>query len=328
VTEFGYALSSEEHPPDALVRNARRAEEAGFTFALISDHFHPWTDRQGQSPFVWSVIGGIAASTERLRVGTGVTCPMIRTHPAIIAQAAATCAAMMPSRFFLGVGSGENLNEHIVGAYWPPSEVRLDMLKEAVAVIRLLWQGETESHQGRYYTVDNARIYTLPREVPPIYVAAGGSKSASLAGHIGDGLIATSPSKETVEQFERNGGIDKPRYGKLTVCWAEDQGVACRTAREWWPTAVLKGELGQELRLPTHFEQATADVTEEQVAEEIVCGPDPQRHIEAICKFLEAGFDDVYVHQVGPDQEGFFRFYEREVLPTLRSKAPQPSITD
>ena len=321
MTEFGYALSSEEHAPDVLIRNARRAEEAGFTFALISDHFHPWIDRQGQSPFVWSVIGGIAEATEGLRLGTGVTCPMMRTHPAIIAQAAATCAAMMPGRFFLGVGSGENLNEHIIATYWPPTDVRLEMLEEAVEVIRLLWQGGMESHRGRYYSVDNARIYTLPQELPPIYVAAGGTKSASLAGRIGEGLIATAPVKETVEEFEGNGGAGKPRYGKLTVCWAEDESAARRRARECWPTAVLKGELGQELRLPAHFEQATADATEEQVAEQIICGPDPDQHIEAIRKFSEAGFDHVYIHQVGPDQEGFFRFYEREVLPAMLAGA-------
>jgi coenzyme F420-dependent glucose-6-phosphate dehydrogenase len=326
VTEFGYALSSEEHGPEALVRNARRAEEAGFTFALISDHFHPWTDKQGQSPFVWSVIGGISQATERLHLGTGVTCPIMRTHPAIIAQAAATSAAMMPGRFFLGVGSGENLNEHIMGGYWPPSDARAEMLEEALEIIRLLWQGETESYRGRHYTVDNARIYTLPEEQPPVHVAAGGKKSARLAGRIGDGLIATAPSKETVEEFERTGGAGKPRYGKLTVCWAEDDASARRTAREWWPTAVLKGELGQELRLPAHFEQATADVTEEQVASEIVCGPDPQLHIDAIRTFIEAGFDHVYVHQVGPEQEGFFRFYEREVLPGVRPADVRPEL--
>src|SRR5438132_3569863 len=230
MTEFGYALSSEEHAPDVLIRNARRAEEAGFTFALISDHFHPWIDRQGQSPFVWSVIGGIAEATEGLRLGTGVTCPMMRTHPAIIAQAAATCAAMMPGRFFLGVGRGENLNEHIIATYWPPTDVRLEMLEEAVEVIRLLWQGGTESHRGRYYSVDNARIYTLPQELPPIYVAAGGTKSASLAGRIGEGLIATAPAKETVEEFEGNRGAGKRRYGKLTVCRAEDEPAARRRA--------------------------------------------------------------------------------------------------
>ena len=321
MTEFGYALSSEEHSPNDLVRNARRAEEAGFSFALISDHYHPWTDRQGESPFVWSVVGGISQVTETLRLGTGVTCPTVRMHPAIIAQAAATCATMTPGRFFLGVGSGENLNEHILGDYWPPSDVRLEMLEEAVEVIRLLWEGGTKSHEGPYYTVHNARIYTLPDEPPPIYMAVGGNRSAKLAGRIADGLISTAPEEETIRAFEEAGGSGKPRVGQLTVCWAEDEAAAGRTAREWWPNAALKGELTVELRLPAHFEQATADVSEEQVANEIVCGPDASLHVRKIREFVDAGFDHVYFHQVGPDQEGFFQFYGSEVLPALQATA-------
>jgi coenzyme F420-dependent glucose-6-phosphate dehydrogenase len=322
MTEFGYALSSEEHGPNDLVRYAARAEEAGFSFALISDHYHPWIDRQGHSPFVWSVIGGIAQATEKLRLGTGVTCPTIRIHPAIIAQAAATSAAMMPGRFFLGVGSGEALNEHIVARYWPPADVRLEMLEEAVEVMRLLWSGGTNDHRGQYYTVDNARIYTLPEEPPPIYVATGGKRSAGLAGRIGDGLVATAPNKEALEEFDRTGGVGKPRYGGLAVCWAEDEQSAKRIAHEWWPNGALGGELGQELPLPAHFEQATENVTEDQVAQEIVCGPDPAKHMEKIREYAQAGFDHVYFHQVGPEQEGFFRFYEREILPALRSATP------
>lgn len=180
--ELGYSLSSEEHRPDALVAQAKRAEEAGFSFALISDHFHPWMDRQGQSAFVWTVIGAIAASTERLRLGTGVTCPLIRIHPAIIAQAAATSAAMMAGRFFLGVGTGENLNEHITDTKWPEVDVRLEMLQEAIELIRRLWSGETISHRGRHYTVENARIYTRPNQPPPIFVAGAGTKSSAVAG--------------------------------------------------------------------------------------------------------------------------------------------------
>src|SRR5918996_3866961 len=189
--ECGYALSSEEHLPLDLVRYARRAEEAGLPFALVSDHFHPWIDRQGESPFVWSVIGGIAVETETLRLGTGVTCPTIRTHPAIIAQAAATSAAMMPGRFFLGVGTGENLNEHILGDRWPPSDIRREMLEEAVDVMRSLWEGGSQSHYGDYYVVENARLYTLPEEPPPILVAASGPRAAELAGRIGDGFVGT-----------------------------------------------------------------------------------------------------------------------------------------
>jgi G6PDH family F420-dependent oxidoreductase len=315
---IGYALSSEEHAPNDLVRYARRAEEVGFSFALISDHYHPWIDRQGHSPFVWSVIGGIAQATQRLRLGTGVTCPIIRMHPAIIAQAAATSAVMLPGRFFLGVGTGENLNEHIVGLRWPPHQVRLAMLEEAIAVIRQLWQGGMQSHHGRYFTVENARIYTLPDHPPPIMVAAGGPRAAELAGRIGDGLIGTAPQKELVQQFEAAGGAGKPRYGQLTVCWAQDEATARRTAYEIWPNAGVKGELSQELPTPAHFEQAAGMVREDDIAQKIVCGPDPERHIQGIRQFIDAGYDHVYVHQVGPDQEGFFQFYAREVLPQLR----------
>ena len=314
MTEIGYALSSEEHPPSDLVRNARRAEEAGFTFALISDHFHPWIDRQGQSPFVWSVIGGIAHATERLRVGTGVTCPMIRIHPAIIAHAAATSAAMMPGRFFLGVGTGENLNEHVLGDKWPASHVRREMLEEAVEIIRLLWEGGSQDYDGAYYTVENARLYTLPDEPPPIVVAASGERAAELAGRIGDGFVGTSANRELLETFERSGGAGKPRYGQLTVCYAADEAQARRTAHEYWPTAGIRGELSQELPMPAHFEQAAQLVTEEQVAEAVVCGPDPQRHVEKIREYVDAGYDHVYVHQIGPDQEGFLAFYEKEIL--------------
>ena len=318
MAEIGYAISSEEHAPRDILHHARRAEEVGFPFALISDHFHPWVDRQGHSPFVWSVLGGIAHATERLRIGTGVTCPMIRIHPAIIAHAAATVAAMMPGRFFLGVGTGENLNEHILGDRWPPHDVRSEMLEEAVAVIRLLWQGGEQTHRGRHYTVENARLYTLPEEPPPIMVAGSGPRAARLAGRIGDGLINTAPDAEVRETFERAGGAGKPRYAQMTVCWAADEAQARRTAFEIWPNGGLKGELSQELPTPAHFEQAAKLVTEEMVAEEVVCGPDPERHIAKIQAYIDAGYDHIYVHQVGPDQEGFFRFYEREILPRFQ----------
>ncbi len=314
--EIGYALSCEEHPPNDLVRFAQGAEDVGFSFVGISDHFHPWVDSQGHSPFVWSVIGGIAAATERIRLGTGVTCPTVRIHPAIIAQAAATSACMMPGRFFLGVGSGENLNEHILGDRWPPTDVRQEMLEEAVEVIRLLWQGGTQSHEGKHYRVENARIYTLPEEPPPIIVAGSGPKAVDLAARIGDGFWGVSPKAELLEQFDQAGGTG-PKYGQVTVCWAADEEEAKKTAYEIWPNAGIAGELAQELPTPTHFEQAAQMVTPDDLAESLPLGPDPERHLEQIRAYEDAGFDHVYVHQVGPDQEGFLRFYEREVLPRV-----------
>jgi G6PDH family F420-dependent oxidoreductase len=323
VTEFGYFLACEQHGPLELVEYARRAEEAGFDFALISDHFHPWIDRQGNSPFVWGVLGGVAAVTERLRIGTAVTCPTTRIHPAIVAQAAATAACMLPERFFLGVGSGENLNEHILGSRWPAPRVRLEMLEEAVAIIRLLWQGGMRSHRGRHYTVENARIYTLPEHLPPIVVAASGRGSARLAGRVGDGLITLAPSRDLFDAYGEAGGAGKPRYTLVGLCFADDEPTARRVAREWWPTVALEGELFWELPLPRHFEQAVSRITEEDVAAVLFCGPDPDRIVEKVAEHVALGCDRVCLAQVGPDQEGFFRFWQEELLPRLRPLTEQ-----
>ena len=320
--ELGYKLSSEEHGPNELVRNARLAEAAGFSFALISDHYHPWVDRQGQSPFVWCVLGGVAQATERLRIGTGVTCPTTRVHPAIIAQAAATAACMLPGRFFLGLGSGERLNEHIFGDHWPATQVRQAMLDEAIEVIQLLWQGGVQNFDGEFYTVENARLYTLPERLPEIMIAASGPHAAELAGRRSDGLIATAPNRELTEAFEAAGGKDKPRYAELTVCWAEDEAEARRTAYAWWPNAGLPGMLSAELALPHHFEQASQTVSEDDIAREIVCGPDLQRYLGAVETYREAGYTHIALHQVGPEQEGFLHFCQHKILPRLSSSHP------
>jgi coenzyme F420-dependent glucose-6-phosphate dehydrogenase len=314
---LGYKLSSEELSPAELVRCAQLAEEGGFEFALISDHFHPWTDRQGQSPFVWSVLGAIAQATDRLRVGTAVTCPSGRIHPAIVAQAAATTASLMPGRFFLGVGTGENLNEHILGRGWPETEIRQERLEEAIEVIRLLWRGGNQSHHGRHFTVENARLYTLPDSPPALLVAAGGERGAQKAARLGDGMIGTSPDASLMAAFDEAGGAGKPRYGELTVCWARDEKSARRIAHQNWPTAAMESSLSWELPLPEHFEAVAQLVTEDQIAESVVCGPDPSKHLAAISKYVDAGYDHVCVHQVGKDQEGFLNFYRKEVIPVL-----------
>jgi G6PDH family F420-dependent oxidoreductase len=315
MANIGYFLSCEEHGAPDLVATARRAEEAGFRSAWISDHYHPWNDEQGQSPMVWSVLGGIAQATQ-LQLYTAVTCPTVRTHPAIIAQAAATTATMMPGRFGLGVGSGEALNEHILGTVWPEADVRLEMLEEAVEVIRLLWQGGFQSHHGRHYTVENARIYSLPDEPPPILVSGFGPKAISTAARIGDGFISVQPDAEGVKQYRDEGGKGLAQGG-LKVCWAEDAAEARRTAHRLWPNEGLPGELAQVLPSPRHFEQASETVTEDMVAEQVPCGPDPEPVLSAIDEFVEAGFDEVYVNQIGPDQQGFFTFWEREIRPRL-----------
>jgi G6PDH family F420-dependent oxidoreductase len=321
VLRVGFTLSSEELGPDELVRLARTAEDAGFDFATISDHFHPWTSAQGNSPFVWSVLGGIAATTDQLGVGTAVTCPLVRIHPVIVAQAAATVSAMMPGRFFLGLGTGENLNEHVTGERWPSANERRELLREAVGIIRELWAGGLVEHRGAAYDVIDAQLFTLPDRPPPIYIAASGPKAAEMAADIGDGLIATAPDDDLIRAFEDGGGRGRPRLGQLTVCWAKDEADAIETAMRFWPTAALKGELTQELPLPRHFEQAAEMVTRDQLEKVVVCGPDPERHIETIRRFEDAGYDHVVIHQVGPQQEGGLRFLAERVLPELSRAA-------
>jgi G6PDH family F420-dependent oxidoreductase len=316
VPEYGYALSSEEHPPNDLVRNAKAAEEAGFSFALVSDHFHPWVDAQGQSAFVWSTIGAIAQATDRLVLGTGVTCPIVRIHPAIVAQAAATSAAMMPGRFFLGVGSGENLNEHVLGDKWPAADERLEMLEEAIEVIRLLWEGGFQSFRGEFYDVEQARLYTLPEEPLPLAVAASKPLAAELAGRLGDALVGVAPDAELVGKFEEAGGSGKPKYGQITVCWAETEEAGRTTIKEVWPNAGLKGDLSQELATPVLFEQACELIRDEDL-ESLPAGPDPEPYVQAVREYEQTGFTHIYLHQIGRDQEGFFRFWRDELQPRL-----------
>jgi coenzyme F420-dependent glucose-6-phosphate dehydrogenase len=315
--KVGYAFASEDHAPAHLVAFAREAEEHGFEFGLISDHFHPWLDAQGQSPFVWTTIGAILASTTKLRIGTGVTCPLMRVHPAIVAQAAATCAALAPGRFFLGIGTGENLNEHVLGDRWPGAGERVEMLEEAIGVMRELWQGGVVTQRGRHYTVEDARLYTLPAEPIELAVAAGKPRLAELAGRVADALINTSPDAEVVDAFEEGGGAGKPRYGMLHVCVHEDEAEARRLARRLWPNTALAGELSREIKNPVDFESAVEPIGEEAVAAAIPCGRDPALHLARIEEFAEAGFDHVWVHQVGDDQTALFRFYRDEIFPRL-----------
>ena len=314
--ELGYWLSSEEHAPRDLVANARAAEEAGFSYAVISDHFHPWIDAQGQSPFVWSVLGGIAQATERLTIGTGVTCPLMRIHPAIVAHAAATTAAMLPGRFFLGVGTGENLNEHVTGAKWPAPDERLEMLEEAVDVIRKLWEGGYRTHRGRRYTVEQARLYTLPDEPPPIVVAAAQEQAAELAGQIGDGYMNVAPDADTLKTYEQAGGSG-PKHGKVTGCFAGSKDQAKRIAHERWPNNALGGSLSQDLALPRDFEAAVKAVRPDDVAESLVLGNDPDEWVAQIREFDRAGFTHVALHDLNPDQAPFIAFARDEVAPRL-----------
>lgn len=314
--EYGIFLSSEECSPSELVDRAIAAEDAGFDRVWISDHFHPWLDDQGHSPFVWSVIGAIAHATD-LRVTTGVTCPTFRIHPAIVAHAAATSACLLDGRFQLGVGSGENLNEHVLGHEWPDAETRLDMLEEAIEVMRLLWQGGNQRHDGRYYTVRNARLYDLPDEPIPVIVSAFGPKAAELAARVGDGLASTSPDEEAVRIFVDKAGDDKPRQAGVKVCWDEDGRRAEELVHRLWRNSGLPGELAQELPTPSHFEQASELVTVERAAEKPPCGPDPEPYVETIREYERAGFTELFLQQIGDRQAEFLEFFRREVLPSL-----------
>ena len=315
--KIGYFLSCEEFGPGALIEQARMAEEAGFGALWISDHYHPWVEAQGNSPFVWSVIGGLSQTTS-LPVTTAVTCPTLRVHPAIIAQAAATSAVMLGGRFNLGIGSGEALNEHIFGDAWPSADVRLEMLEESVEVMRLLWEGATKDYEGRHYVVENARIYTLPDEPPPILVSGFGPKAVRLAAEIGDGYVNVGPDAELLELFRSSGGGDKPAHSAFKACYGEDEAECVRTAHRIWPNEALPGELAQVLPTPRHFEQASGLVTEEMISQSMPCGPDPEKYREMLRQFAGAGYDEVYVQQIGPNQKAFFDFFGKEILPEFR----------
>jgi G6PDH family F420-dependent oxidoreductase len=308
---IGCFLSSEEFAPGDLVAQARRAEEAGFHALWISDHYHPWNDEQGHSALVWSTIGAISQVTQ-LPVTTAVTCPTVRIHPAIVAQAAATSAVLLGGRFGLGVGSGEALNEHILGDRWPEADVRLEMLEEAVEVMRALWQGGQHSHHGRHYTVENARIYDLPEQPPPVLVSGFGPKATKLAARIGEGYCTTSPDKDAIDLYRSEGGKGTVQAG-TKVCFMADEDEARATAHRLWPNEALPGELAQVLPTPAHFEQACELVTPDMLVTPV--GPDIETHVASLNQYLEAGVDELFVQQIGRDQDAFFDTWAGEVLP-------------
>jgi G6PDH family F420-dependent oxidoreductase len=315
-TTLGYFLSCEEYGPAELIEQAVAAEKAGFDALWISDHFHPWNDEQGQSPFVWGIIGALSQACS-LPVTTAVTCPTMRIHPAVIAQAAATAAVQLKGRFRLGVGTGEALNEHVLGDAWPAFDVRAEMLEEAVALIRRLWEGDAVTTRGQHYQVSDARIYTRPEEPIPIYVSAFGPSALELAGRIGDGFMTTSPAAEDVERFKQLSG-GKPAQAGVKVAWAKTAEEGVEHAHRLWANSGLPGELAQVLPSVQHFAQASQLVTEEAIAESIVAGSEIDRHVEQLEQYLSAGFDEVYVANMGPHYLEMIEAYGRDVLPRLR----------
>ncbi|MFD9749069.1 TIGR03557 family F420-dependent LLM class oxidoreductase [[Kitasatospora] papulosa] len=323
--QIGYKLAAEAYGPGELVRQAVMAERAGFDFVEISDHYHPWLDNQGHSPFAWTVLGAIAARTDRIGLATGVTCPTVRYHPAIIAQAAATMALLSDGRFTLGLGSGERLNEHVVGRGFPDTvSTRQEMLREAIEIIKLLWRGGYQSYDGTHLRLSDARVFDLPDTLPVIAVAAGGEHAAVLAAELGDGLFATEDRPEIVKQYRDAGGTG-PRYAEVPVAWAPDEETAARAALETSRWALTGWKVMSELPNPANFESATTTVRMEDIREKFACGPDPTRHVEAVQRYLDAGFDRVVMQNAGPDPEGFIDFYSRELDARLRGLGTQQS---
>jgi G6PDH family F420-dependent oxidoreductase len=316
MVKHGLTLSSEEHPPAKLVEIAVAAEEAGFDFVSISDHYHPWIEDQGHSPFVWSVLGALSQATTDLEVGVGVTCPTVRIHPAVNAQAAATAACLLEGRFTWGVGSGEALNEHILGDRWPPADVRLEMLEEAIEVVRGLWEGGSFTHRGKHYTVEDARIFDLPEQLPPIVVSAFGDKAVEVAARAGDGLWVTGMPAETIDKYRAEGG-DGPIWTQLSLCWDPDKDTAIDRALRLWPNTALTGQLNQDLRTVEDFEHAVEMVDRDDMAEALPCGPDAGPILESIEEAAKLGIDHIYLHQIGDPTQGFIDFWKEEIQPEL-----------
>jgi G6PDH family F420-dependent oxidoreductase len=318
MVQVGFKLFAEGFAPGELVRQAVRAEKTGFDFVEISDHFHPWLPSHGHSGFVWSVLAAIAARTDRIALATGVTCPFIRYHPAIVAQAAATTAVLSEGRFTLGLGSGERLNEHVVGQGWPPVHLRHEMLREAVEIIRLLWSGGYHSYRGAHLTLEDARVFDLPDTPPLVAVAAGGPRSAELAARHGDALFATEPKPELIDAYQEHGGRG-PKYAEVPLAWAKDEDTAAASAREMFRFGPMGWKVQAELPNPVNFEAATAFVRDDDMRAAFGCGPEPQRHLDVAKQFSDAGFDRLALINAGPDVDGFLDFAGEHLLEPLRT---------
>ncbi len=319
--QVGFKLFAEGFSPQEIVDQAVRAEAAGFDFVEVSDHYHPWLYSHGHSGFAWSILAAAAMRTERIGLATGVTCPFIRYHPAIIAQAAATTALLSDGRFTLGVGAGERLNEHVVGQGWPAVTERHEMFREALEIIRLLWDGGYQSYEGKHLRLEDARVFDLPDTPPPIAVAISGRRSAAIAAELGDGIFATEPKQDIVEAYAEAGGSG-PKYSEVPLAWAPDEAAAAKSAHELFRFGVTGWKVMAELPNPINFEAAAEFVTEDHMRENFACGPDVARHIEVAQDFVDAGFDHLALINAGPDAEGFFGFFESELAEPLRALTP------
>lgn len=314
VPRIGYVLAGEEHLALDLIEHGTRAEEAGFSFAFVSDHFHPWSEAQGHGSSIWPVLGALSTSTSSLELISAVTCPLFRMHPTFLAQAVATVSHLSRGRFTLGLGTGENLNEHVVGLGWPPFDERQARLEECVTILRALFAGGEVGFQGRFWQVERAQLFDAPTE-QAIYLAASGPKAAKLAHRLGDGLVSLGADAEVAKLFADGETRPRPRVTQVSVCWASTEAEARRTAHRLWPMVALPGAQYAQLATPAEFQAACAQISEDDVAAAIVCGHDVDIYEQAIRGCFEAGFDGVALHQIGPDQEGFFQFWERDLAP-------------
>jgi G6PDH family F420-dependent oxidoreductase len=328
---FGYSLLCEQRGPRELVSDAVGAEDAGFDFAVISDHYFPWLDSQGHAPNAWPVLGAVAAATERIPLMTYVTCPIMRYHPVVVAQKAATVALLAgEGRFCLGLGSGENLNEHVIGAGWPPVNVRHEMLGEAVEIIGELFAGGYVNRAGAHYRVDSAKLWDCPDHGVPIAVAVSGEQSVESFARVADAMIAVEPLPELVQRFDAAAGPSLPKIGQQPICWGPDRDEAINRAHDQFRWFAGGWKVNAELPGTAAFAAATQFVRPGDFAEAIACGPDVAAHVEAVRPFVDAGFTHVALVQVGGDiQPDYLTFAERELLPALREaygKADAPAI--
>ncbi|MEU9716161.1 LLM class F420-dependent oxidoreductase [Streptomyces sp. NPDC047976] len=320
MVRIGYTMMTEQAGPRELVGHAVGAERAGFDFSVISDHSFPWLEEQGHAPYAWSVLGAAAQATSRIPLMTFVTCPTFRYHPAVTAQKAATVQLLSEGRFRLGLGSGENLNEHIVGGGWPAAHDRLEMLDEAVGIIRALFAGGYVSHHGTHFDVENARLWDLPDDPPPIGIAVSGDRSCEIAGRLGDLLIATEPKPELLKAFDAQGGSGKPRIGQLPVSYDADHDAAVARAHDQFRWALGGWKVNAELPGPAGFAQASRHTRPEDVADAMPCGDDVDAFVDAVRRYADAGFDEVALIQIGGDQqEPFLAWSETKLLPALRA---------
>ena len=317
MTKFGLTLSSEQHGPRRLLEIAELAEQTGFDFVSISDHIHPWINEQGHAPNVWPMLGALSERTSELGVVVGVTCPTVRIHPVINAHLVATASLLLGDRFTWGVGTGEALNEHVLADRWPPAPERLEMLDEAITLMRELWKGESVTFDGQYYSAENARIYDVPERPIPVVMSAFGPIAAKMAARVADGLWTTGSDSPAIDVWRENGG-DGPVYSQITLCWGEDEKEALDLAHRVWPTSAVPGQLSQDLPTPQHFEQAVEIVTKELIAEKVPCGPDLTKVAEQAEEAIANGVDHLYFHQIGADQEGFCKAWSEQLAPRLQ----------